>query len=1158
MRFLVRLTAFVIGGGAALVAVGAALLAARLATGPLAIDAFAPQLEARINARLDGWRVDLDGVDLVYDRSDGDIGLQLREVSLRDPAGSLVASAPSATVKASLGSALRGRAALTEVQLIGVALVLTRAADGAYRFALENAPPGRSPASEEDPPLDEAAAAAAVAQIVEGLAGDRNALPMLEKFRRVRIVDTHLRYEDRMSGATLFSDDAALSIRRTADGLLVELTATAAEIASADASAPGAHASAPGADAPASGADAAPPFSVALTGMRTRNGEVATLSAEFEDVAGRLIAAQIPALEMARDFQGALSGSAEAEVRLSDGDLLALSAKVSSGPARVAISPGVEPLALEEASVALGYDPGEDRFALERLRLRAGGISGDAEGYLRLERNPAGEAVAAAGSIVLRDVSVERRELYDAVTEFPLLSADLAIGTGPLSLSLRNVRIEKEELTITGAFDATIDAEGRSRGGLDARISAFDAARLPALWPKLASADARAWVAENVFGGEIEEAVVSVDWGADALAAAAPGPGPDPAVDLTFRFRDLATHYVKPMSPIEGGAGSGRVTTERFEIELEAGSVSVGEAGVIDVSGSRFVIPDLTVDIERGDVSVKAEGPARAVLALIDQEPMGFPSKFGLAVSTVRGEADVEAEVSLPLLKDLPLEDVEVSVGADLRGLALQAPKIDRPIAARAARIEADKTRLTFSSRSLVLDGVPLRAQWTEAFSPTSRQDRTRIELTASLDADRLNAFGAPEDLALAGAAALRGTLAVRDGAAPRFSGALDATDLAVTLPSLRQRKPTGAAGEIGFQATLGSREIALREVDLVLGAVSAAGAVRFSADGDLIRADLARVAVGPDTALSGTVEAADGGYRVRLSGPRLDLRPYLEALDDPAAGGGAEGETPLDLKLDVQRARLDESRAIRDLAATLTRAGGSTAVSASAETAGGAPISLDYRERAAGGRLEITSDDAGLLLRDLKVSDSAGGGTFDFGMTIPDQGPMVGRLIVRDVTLRDPPILASILSNGLILGLIDGGGPEGIRFSRVRAPFRVVGPKIFIQEAAATGPSMGITADGEIDRRANTLSLTGSVSPLYAINSLLGRVPVIGDLLTGGRGQGVVGVAYSVSGSLDDPDVVVNPLSALAPGALRELFEGEVDPDRVSPSKRERFDQSP
>jgi hypothetical protein len=61
---------------------------------------------------------------------------------------------------------------------------------------------------------------------------------------------------------------------------------------------------------------------------------------------------------------------------------------------------------------------------------------------------------------------------------------------------------------------------------------------------------------------------------------------------------------------------------------------------------------------------------------------------------------------------------------------------------------------------------------------------------------------------------------------------------------------------------------------------------------------------------------------------------------------------------------------------------------------------------------------------------------------------------------------------------------------------------------------------------------------PAYALNSVIGNIPVIGSLLLGGEGQGLFAANYRVTGSAADPEVSVNPLSALAPGFLRRLFQ--------------------
>jgi len=61
---------------------------------------------------------------------------------------------------------------------------------------------------------------------------------------------------------------------------------------------------------------------------------------------------------------------------------------------------------------------------------------------------------------------------------------------------------------------------------------------------------------------------------------------------------------------------------------------------------------------------------------------------------------------------------------------------------------------------------------------------------------------------------------------------------------------------------------------------------------------------------------------------------------------------------------------------------------------------------------------------------------------------------------------------------------------------------------------------------------------PAYGLNSIPAGIPIVGWLLTGRAGEGVVGMTFRVDGKMSDPKVQVNPLSAIAPGILRSLFE--------------------
>jgi hypothetical protein len=80
---------------------------------------------------------------------------------------------------------------------------------------------------------------------------------------------------------------------------------------------------------------------------------------------------------------------------------------------------------------------------------------------------------------------------------------------------------------------------------------------------------------------------------------------------------------------------------------------------------------------------------------------------------------------------------------------------------------------------------------------------------------------------------------------------------------------------------------------------------------------------------------------------------------------------------------------------------------------------------------------------------------------------------------------------------------------------------------------------------------LKGTLVPLFGINSVLGAIPLLGDVLVSKKGEGVFGMTYSISGNADRPNVGVNPLSVLTPGIFRRIFEGRMPNSAQAPSNQ-------
>ena len=93
--------------------------------------------------------------------------------------------------------------------------------------------------------------------------------------------------------------------------------------------------------------------------------------------------------------------------------------------------------------------------------------------------------------------------------------------------------------------------------------------------------------------------------------------------------------------------------------------------------------------------------------------------------------------------------------------------------------------------------------------------------------------------------------------------------------------------------------------------------------------------------------------------------------------------------------------------------------------------------------------------------------------------------------------------------------------------------------------------------------SLIETVSDLHAVlrDSLMvpvvNEIPVLGQILSGGEGEGILAMTFTLSGPARDPSLSVNPLSLLAPGFLRNIFRPSGDApsggtfvDRVIPGQ--------
>ncbi|HSG54615.1 MAG TPA: AsmA-like C-terminal region-containing protein, partial [Paracoccaceae bacterium] len=179
---------------------------------------------------------------------------------------------------------------------------------------------------------------------------------------------------------------------------------------------------------------------------------------------------------------------------------------------------------------------------------------------------------------------------------------------------------------------------------------------------------------------------------------------------------------------------------------------------------------------------------------------------------------------------------------------------------------------------------------------------------------------------------------------------------------------------------------------------------------------------------------------------------------------------------------------------------------------------------------VRIQSETAGRVIAAAGLLRQARDGTLDMTLrpaTAP--GSYDGTLRVNNLRLRDAPAMAALINAVSVVGLLEQMNGSGLHFSEVEADFLLTPERIILRAGSAVGASLGVSMDGVYDVAARQMDFQGVFSPVYMING-------IGSLLTR-KGEGLIGFTYRLRGAPDAPQVQLNPLSALAPGFLREVF---------------------
>jgi Protein of unknown function/AsmA-like C-terminal region len=1110
------------GGLLALALLGFGLIALRLSQGPIGLDSLTPRIAQSLEERF-GHRYSFALGPTALERGENGVTISFQGVAIKDRTGRTLLAAPKGDISLDLAALARLEVKARRLELVGLDLHLTVQPDGS--LSVEGAKEPDAVAIDLPAPkpnkvaLDESANKAVppdfaselgplVWNLIEVVTGQDQALD------RLGVAHGRLEVEDSATHEKVAFEDLNLAFDKAAGVAGLNLSAVGP----------------------------AGRWSVAINaqgeGLRSLGVEVHDLN-----LGDLLLATGRKA-----PFEATMPISAKLDLQLAaDKSLAAMSGRFSLGAGYFKLDdPDHEPFLIDEAMGGWAWNAAEQRFHIDNLQLFAGETHVPIDGAVSppSPANPAWVADLSSSETVLGG---------ERPGEQPL-RLDKAIFQARYFVDQKRFIVDNFSIAGAGANGSMKSESELTSAGptlkLKMDMAHTSALNIPRLWPSFIAADVRNWAIQNLRGGELVSAALSVDWDAPTMALALKKQAvPADSVHGEFSARDVSLQLLPGVPLVSGLEGSGVLTGHSFNMTGKKGQMDVGPGRRIVASDIAFAVPDTTPKpLNPARATTHLQGSADALADLISRDALKPFVGLPIDPASVKGQFDGQLALDLKLGKTARPEDAVVHANATLSNFQVDKFLGNEHFEQGALSVASDGGALKIAGDGKLF-GVPAGVEITKGVT-----DDGSVQLNFTLDdpARAKRGFNLGP--------ALTGPMAFRVKAPLSQKGAdveVDLSKMNIENPAPGIVKPAGKPGKATFSVKADPEGTSVSNLSIDMGGTSLKGTVQLSGDGAFSSAKFNQVRFSNGDDMKADVSSVDGVLKISLRGSVLDSRPIVKALLEQGANESPAKDFDLDLK--VNSAIGANKVTLGQLDLGLSRRSGELTQARADARVGSASVSLRRDES---GVMRLQTADAGALVRFFNLYPHLEGGTLDLVMRNVG-GRQEGEALVKDFVLRNEPALRQLVAAGqtsapgaaptgpLVANGPNSNGstsngapridPDAIPFQKMTAKFSRTSGRVELREAVIYDAEMGLTTEGSIDYAHDRIDLNGTFVPAYQVNNLVTHIPLVGLLLGGGTNEGMFGVNYRLAGPASAPVLTINPFSAMTPGFLRKVF-GAID----------------
>jgi len=671
-------------------------------------------------------------------------------------------------------------------------------------------------------------------------------------------------------------------------------------------------------------------------------------------------------------------------------------------------------------------------------------------------------------------------------------------------------------------------------GGINGTINKQE---LLGFWPKDFALGARNWIENSLQAGDITNYKIHAALDENDIKSQQIA---NEHLNIKFDVNNGEVRYMRKMPWLRNAVGYGILQGNQADFFVTSGNVDG-----LTVKSGKVNIPKLSPHGGDFTIDLQGTGTVSEMLRVSNFQPFEFSKNYGIDPQSFKGAGAIDLHVTRPLLEHFDQSRILYELSGDFTGVSIPVGIGDFQLNDGQVTLQADK-------RGIAVSGPIKLGQWQTTLDwlkPLEyRNTPAKYTLVGTITRDDLDAFGIGLRKHFGGEVGLH-ISGEGDGLSVQQADIFaNYTEADVNIGSL-WHKPKGSDGKLSGRLVLapggGGR---IENLAVKAEGLDIKGSVALAQNFRLIALDL------PTAKIEGLIDAKvlakptdKGVLSLNLDGGYLNVEQWVKQAFKTQSSSVA---APINLSARLDKITLDENYVLTEAQANFTHTGahvshallkGATKDGAFLAEIGavGSKGASDQRNV----RVEIP--DASVAMLTLLGLNSIEGGKLAIDGKLPpsgEPGGLSGHVTLDDFTLVQAPAFAQILSLASLQGMADTLGGSGLKFNKLEMQFALEDGVLKVRDGRASGPALGLTGEGDIGIAGKTIDFSGVLVPSYTVNSILGDIPLLGDVMVGKKGEGMFAINYSVKGPFTKTQIAVNPLSALTPGFLRRIFDVKRD----------------